>query len=63
MFNPIDFQVWINLGPLLYHFADTYGHEDVRFLSESDIYDSFDCCIAFMVPLNIYFCLLVGNVD
>ncbi|XP_010557022.1 PREDICTED: carnosine N-methyltransferase-like isoform X2 [Tarenaya hassleriana] len=20
--------VWINLGPLLYHFADTYGHED-----------------------------------
>jgi carnosine N-methyltransferase len=20
--------VWINLGPLLYHFADTYGHEN-----------------------------------
>lgn len=24
-------QIWINLGPLLYHFADMYGQEDVRF--------------------------------
>jgi hypothetical protein len=25
-------QVWINLGPLLYHFADVYGQEDVSFI-------------------------------
>jgi hypothetical protein len=24
-----DQQVWINLGPLLYHFADSYGPDDV----------------------------------
>jgi len=25
-------QVWINLGPLLYHFAGMYGQEDVSFI-------------------------------
>lgn len=34
--NPwlIEWQVWINLGPLLYHFADVYG-QAVSFLSTS----------------------------
>lgn len=33
MHDPPDLQVWINLGPLLYHFADMYSHEDVSSLS------------------------------
>lgn len=31
LFNLSGWQIWINLGPLLYHFADMYGQEDVSF--------------------------------
>jgi hypothetical protein len=49
-------QVWINLGPLLYHFADTYGQDDVRFFSHT-IAQSYVWSLYYLI-CNLF----VGNV-
>ncbi|CAN1256149.1 Carnosine N-methyltransferase [Linum perenne] len=52
--------VWINLGPLLYHFADMYGQEDVSTLSYTKLpVKSFNLKCLTLASL---FCDLFGHV-